>query len=358
MGPRVLLIATSLAQTSQGGATFLVSLLSSLRSVGVDLVIAAPESSLETIQRHAPDVVVQPANELTGWRRILRDLVMPRYWTKLHGVDIVVYPHEFAPLGGGRKVIVIQNVGPFDYTSRAEFGTRGRLLRWLSAWRLGGADAIVAVSHNALGVWESAVGTSEAKKYVIPEAFVPPAIEWRDRVQSYPPGRIVFVLGEWDYKNVGPVQAALETALDTISDDPELRVDIRVAGVEEFETAHAVEVLGKLPRQGLLNEFASADLVVFPSAVEAFGLPALEAACMGVKPAVLKNTAMEEWLGSSCIAMSSLRLDLAHLILSVASGHTYRMTPQQVSRIRNSFSTHAVGRQWSCLLEALAVGGN
>lgn len=303
---RVLLIASSLAKTSGGGSVFLNGLIEGLAAAdGIELAVAGPVEcmsarlgqsgqSVELIDIPARGGVTRPLTDALATLRANR-------W----GADVVHYPHDWCPPSRCPVVLTIQNIGPFDSRSARDMGARGKALRQLSKRTAGRAAAIVAVSETARNVWNRAVSSAPATD-LIPEGFTAPSPVDPTVAHAPPAGVpardfVLAITGPARYKNA---DLTLSVMWRHATLDP--NATWVIAGIPQgsWHDGRQRIGVGSPKREVLLELMAAARCVVFLSAVESFGLPALEAVAMGTHPIVLEGTAMAEWLQSRCSAVS------------------------------------------------------
>ena len=344
---RVLVVATSLARTSGGGRVYLEGLVQCLLKTDLQITVVVPAGAPWLGGASLSVMSVRP---LVGMSRVARDIVMTGLWARRAGADVVVYPHEYAPPSMTPLIHVVQNVGPFHPLSRREFGRRGALIRALARYSTG-AKATVAVSTSAGSTWELGLVGRRETSHVIPEPFhaegAPPVETLTSTASMTDTRTVVVVGGAARYKNTG----ALRDVFVAAEEPRGLPVCVRVAGVQQG--VGFGRSLGFVERPRLLQEFGRADLVVIPSLVESFGLPALEAACMGVRPVVLDGSAMAEWLDPHAIVVHSLKRDVPPLIEDLKGGGTFRLAQPAVADLRDRFSYGTVGRQWQQMIESV-----
>lgn len=339
---RVLLIARSLSRTSVGGDVYVRGLIQALSTTPVELVVAVPSEVLDEAALWAPSAQFLTVPPSRGAVRVVRDLFGVHRLARRVNPDWVIYPHEFAPLTTYPVAIVLQNIAAFSDLSRREMGLRGVLLRELTRMRIGAGDIVVTSSVIAADIVRGSV------RRLPPVEWIRPCLQFS--ASPYLPlskdlrrGKVLVVLGPWRYKNPGIIRQAMALLRrrDPLVADG---LQVRVVGTTEFNF-EGVRNMGVLEREELLKEMAHSALVVFPSLVESLGLPALEAASIGVQPAVMAGTAMSELLKTSAVTFAG-PLDLAELFQKVARGAVYDVAPRDREALRQSLSATAVGDHW------------
>lgn len=334
---KVLLAGTSLHSANLGGAmTYFGSLVSGLAHISGerDLTVAVlgPQAAEEQIVTagHGKVEFIR-GDERRGVRRLLADWRRLDDTARRWGADIVHYPHEWAPPLSVPVVLTVQNIGWMHPRSRREFGLRGRALRSLSQRSVEGSriGAVVAVSEQAASLWCELTGRERSTVVVIPEPIeLPPT-------SPLPPDPDRFLLGiagEFEYKNVELLLAAYVEASRCDSSLPRLRL---AGPLPRGSVPPQVEQLGWVPREALLGLMSQSAGVVFPSAVESFGLPYYESLSRERPCLVLTGTPMAASRLPGTIVVEPTRAAVAVGLRSLAS------TPVPASTARQVIEEHA-----------------
>ena len=74
--------------------------------------------------------------------------------------------------------------------------------------------------------------------------------------------------------------------------------------IEKRDLRHAVVLAGELDNDELVATYDAARMLVLPSFVEGFGLPALEAAARGVPVLASETTPVREFLGRAALTFN------------------------------------------------------
>jgi glycosyltransferase involved in cell wall biosynthesis len=132
-----------------------------------------------------------------------------------------------------------------------------------------------------------------------------------------------------------------------------------LALLESLSVKQDVIVAGFVPDEELPALYAGADLFVFPSLYEGFGLPVLEAMAYGKAIVVSKGGALPEVVGSAGIRVDSDDIDaFAEAIAHVLEDTSRRESMEQASLAQaEKFSWEASATALACLMARMAGRG-
>jgi glycosyltransferase involved in cell wall biosynthesis len=255
-----------------------------------------------------PGVTVHVLDFTPGfWRRILREQIdVPRLARRI-GARVTFSPANFGPFFAPRPVILIRN-------ALAVGGLERRLLK-VAYWTLLAAATglsivfarrVMAVSdYAAKSVTSRLLQPFRRRIVVVPHGVGPPFTGSGDEAR----GSFLLAVGDiYVQKNY---EALIEAMRKIRRAHPEL--GLRIAGrsvdpeyfavlekrVAELEMANAVRFLGEVTPEDLAALYRCCALFVFPSKVETFGNPLLEAMASGAPIACSRTAAMPEVLGEA-----------------------------------------------------------
>lgn len=272
-------------------------------------------------------------NQFTEWESYIPDevkRVIPEKWTiwwdqrtlpkhlKREQCELFVSPYFKAPLFAPcRVVLIINDLIPI----------RNLYFRVMMKWNLKRAAAIISISESVRNDIVDFCPEAAQKITVIPLGV--------SHQFSPGPEKKLFLKKEYGIKNnyllyVGNanVHKNLKTLIRAMRNVPQH--DLVLCGIDAQNTqslmnyASNEEVLSKIhfingvPDEDLLHLYRSADVFVFPSKAEGFGLPPLEAMACGVPVVASKIPVLEEVLGSAAVfADPNDPIDIASGIQSV-----------------------------------------
>ena len=205
------------------------------------------------------------------------------------------------PARHARQVVTVHDLDFLDHPER----TRGEIRRdyvTLAAPHARKADLVVTVSHFTAGEVQRRLGVG-AERIVICPPGAPP---WTPRAGPRPAGPILFMGTLEPRKNVGVLLAAYAELLR----DPPVP-DLWLAGgatagaaawlraIAQPPLAGRVKHLGYVESHRRYDLYAQASMLVLPSHLEGFGIPALEAMTVGVPVIVSNRGALPEVTGGA-----------------------------------------------------------
>jgi glycosyltransferase involved in cell wall biosynthesis len=295
-------IPTWTVDAEKGGIrTFLVNLVDGLRRrPHVELTLLCHARSRPLFEPFAGDVRLLDLSPPGGdqVRPVAEQLFAPRITAALG--DVLLTPSNVGLLGARiPQVVVVQaplavpsirashRDVPVDRPHRAYH----RVVLGPSLRR---AEAVVAVTEWLRGeLLRSVPGLDPARVHVVPEGVDPvTVVPANDRLGA--PPTILFVSTLFPYKGAAPlidalgrlhaVHPALGWTCRIVGRDPsggETSRGLR-ARATELGVASRVAIVGAVPHADIGREYAAAELFVYPSQLESFGLPPLEAMAAGV----------------------------------------------------------------------------
>lgn len=238
--------------------------------------------------------------------------VLNTLWHRLGGpaverfagpIDVV---HSFHPLlmptRHAARVVTVHDLDFLDHPERTHREIR-RDYPALAAQHTRRADAVVTISQFTAGEVERRLGVPR-ERIVICYPGAPP---WPARPAPVPRGPILFMGTLEPRKNVGTLLQAYAGLLARMPDAPELWL----AGGTTEASAPWLRALADPPLAGRARHlgyiaadrrydlYAQASMLVLPSHLEGFGIPALEAMTVGVPVIVSDRGALPEVTGGA-----------------------------------------------------------
>jgi len=340
---RIAFDATAMPRLMAGAAVYTYELARALAAVDIEneYVIFARGSHFDDLPAMRSGPPAGPAYR-TGRRagvRVLKVRVPSRPlrllweqtvlpWSARGGrrlrIDVLHSPHHTTPLApcGYRRVVTIHDLTFFLLPER--YPTTRRLYFQLMT-RLSArvADAVIVPSEAVKGDVTRILGLPRERVFVIPEA-AGPAFHPQDAVAIEAVRRRYGLEGPF-LLSVGSLEPGKnrERLLQAFARVRArgLKHSLVVAGQRAWRyegeaplarrlgLADSVRFLGHVPQADLPALYSAADLFVFPSLYEGFGLPALEAMACGT-PVVASNvSALPEVVGDAALQVSPLDVE-------------------------------------------------
>lgn len=302
-GRRILIDAT--AASIGGGYTYLVNVIPRLCKV-------APDAHFRLVLRHrrlveslAPIAASEANFEIVdlptvsvGERLLHTFTAMPRL-AKGWGADLYFSVGEIAPLrvpcasiASFRNANVFTSeVTPLTLPERVRFAVLNRIAR-ITAKR---CDRIMFVSEDSARWIGESIGLPESRRAVIHHGI--DAEQWSNAepYTGHPRPYILSVSSIYHYKNYvrlieAYIQAARRAEREAFPDliilgddcDPSYRIQMNAAIEEAGDLADRIHVLGGVPYEEVKSYCKGAVMFVFPSYLETFGHPLLEAMAAGI----------------------------------------------------------------------------
>lgn len=252
-------------------------------------------------------------------RIFLEQTLIPLYVKKL-GIDVLFSPGNFAAIVPGcKQVITVQNVLSFKEL-RNKFAPRQLsklktvyhdLMLPLSVKR---AAKIIAVSETVKSCLINHLSTEESKIRVIYEGVEHKLLS--NAVGSLPlrfKPYVLFVSTLFPYKNADKLINAFSLLkhrghvphrLVIIGRDPGNEISRLKTLAGRLGLTEEVAFLGALPFETVSSFYRHAAVLVYPSSVESFGLPVLEAMACGVPVIGSDKTAVPEIIGAAGLTVN------------------------------------------------------
>ena len=225
-------------------------------------------------------------------------------------IDIAHSLHPLLmPARRAKQVVTVHDLDFLDHPER----TRGEIRRdyaTLAPAHARRADLVVTISAFTAGEVERRLGVAREKIVVC----TPGAPPWAPRAAQPADGPILFLGTLEPRKNVGALLRAYARLLTTPRNGPETTrkvPELWLAGGTTDASAEWLRAIGEPPFAGRVKHlgyidtdrrydlYARASMLVLPSHLEGFGIPALEAMTVGVPVIVSNRGALPEVTGGA-----------------------------------------------------------
>ncbi|MGY1641355.1 glycosyltransferase family 4 protein [Geodermatophilus sp. SYSU D00703] len=318
-GPRVLVDATAVPENRGGVGRYVDQLLPALAELGTRVAVVSQARDVPHYAALVPsaEVVAAPARISRRPARLVWEQTgLPLLARRLR-VDVLHSPHYTMPLRSPVPVVTTLHDATFFTHPEVHLPVKRRFFRGWTATALRRAARCVVPSRATLDelsrVTRSVRGQVDVAHHgVDPVTFHVPAAEAGESARAHlglRGGRYVAFLGTIEpRKNVPALIGGWRRLAAELPDPPSLvvaggrgwdqRVDEVLAGVPGH-----LEVLlpGYLPLETLAGFLGNAEVVAYPSSVEGFGLPVLEAMACGAPVLTTRAPALVE-VGADAVA--------------------------------------------------------
>jgi len=257
------------------------------------------------------------SNERPPLRTLSEHLYTP---VRLPRGGIDVFNTLMAPLVSPARSLVVHFKTLHAYTAPASVRPVARLYRRMSYPRTARlADAIIINSESLQQEVQRYLDVDPAKLHLIPEAVDHDLFRPGDRDDAWSlvsakygitEPFVLFVSSLWPYKNCAGLLRAFRAAKSELGGrqlvvvgpgrDVEHVIELRTLA-DELGIANDIVWVGGVPLEETVHFYRAADVLVYPSFNETFGLPLLEAMACAC-PVVTSNTsAMPETAGGAAL---------------------------------------------------------
>ena len=356
-----------------GGFTYLVNILPRITELAPQdqfRVLVRSERLANSIKPR-PNLEVDLLPEVSPLQRLrftYRDL--PKL-VKAWGADLYFSAGESAPMRASCPMIASFR-NPNVYTSIEQGWTwkqqlRLRVLREVSRLSSRACDRIMFVSEDSARWIGDALNVPERRRAVVHHGMDAAAwgVDREAQADGYPSSYILSVSSIYRYKNyVKLIEAysVLAKRRDDVPDliiigddqDPDYAAQMERARLATGEdVAERIHILGEVPYADIKKYYAGADLFVFPSYLETFGHPLLEAMASGVATVAADIPVFREVAGDAAFYADPHKADALASAMEdalFASRARQAMIKRGRERVR-TFSWDATARNLSALFD-------
>lgn len=327
--------ATAVPADRGGVGRYVDELLPALSAEGADLVVVCQKHDVAHYEKLAPGADVRAAPAATARRpvRLAWEQVGLARTARRAGADVLHCPHYTMPVRSGLPVVTTLHDATFFTHPEVHLPVKRRFFR---VWtRISLARARRCITPSAATRDELVrVAAADAARIdvahhgVDPERFHVPTAEERAAARAFLgiEGPYLAFLGTLEPRKNLP---ALIRAWSTVPGAPDLVLaggrgwDTEVDSVAaQVPADHLLHLPGYLPLELLAGFLGEAELVVYPSLGEGFGLPVLEAMACGAPVLTTPVLAIPE-IGGDAVAYTdtdteSIAADLGSLLADPA----------------------------------------
>lgn len=170
------------------------------------------------------------------------------------------------------------------------------------------SDKILTVSEYSKNEIIKHLKVNPKRVIVIHNSFIGKNLPNKDKIEFGNPAKLLFIGSNFEHKNILAVVKAVK-----ILKEKNINVIFNIAGMETVYTdvlrdyisknnlQGNINILGKIPADKVEELYENSDIFVFPSLIEGFGIPPLEAMNYGLPVISSDKTVMPEVIGDAGI---------------------------------------------------------
>jgi len=224
---------------------------------------------------------VGSSSRVSALRPILWWLYSLVLFPRKPGYGVLSTTHHVLPFCR-RQIVTVHDIRPYFHPDNA---IQKINFRYLLPRALKKCDAVLTVSETSKDLLTRVYGIDPSRIYVVPNMIDPEFLDVRRETCPAEPF-LLSVGASWKHKNI----TELLEMHDTWSSHYTVKVvagegqylDMLRALAKSLGIENRVEFIAGTSKQNLLKLYASCSALVYPSLMEGFGLPPLEAMALGV----------------------------------------------------------------------------
>jgi glycosyltransferase involved in cell wall biosynthesis len=357
-----------------GGVTHLLELLSAIEPEQMqvkEVVIWGNSQALQSLPNASWIVKINPPSLNMGlMRRVLWQIFSLSSAVKKMHCDVLFVPGGSYVGSFHPAVTMSQNLLPFEWEMINKSGFSLRilkfiLLRWAQSFSFKRSDGVIFLTEYAKRAVRKVTGSLAGKSIVIPHGLNP-RFDYQPKsqlpIEQYSQDhlyRLLYVSTVDVYKNQLELIEAVQLlrhkgyplALTLIGpNEPQALTALQSKQKQVDPESQWLEYLGALPYKSLNLEYQKADLGVFASRCETFGMTVLEKMSVGLPIACSRESSMHEILSDAGIYFDPTSPS------SIAEAiEQYLLSPNL--RDQNQQQAHVLAQQYTwehCALETVA----
>ncbi len=353
-----------------GGETYLLGLLGAMSRLSPEhrltLFASARNRPLFAERLPACEIVTTTRRRSRLGRVFHEHLRLPKE-IKRRDIDLLFSPGNAAiPVNGCAQVVAIQSM--LYHLAPQETGwARRRYFQSVVPWSVQQADMTVAVSQDTKRLIHEVVNVPDDRVRVVYEGvdpiFAPPDADTGRAVldrYNLEPGYVLFVSTLKPYKNADKLiracgllkqRSGLSPTVVIVGRDPLGLTPSLRERARSTDIVDRIQFIGPVEHTTLPVLYANASVFVFPSVIETFGLPVLEAMACGTPVIGSNRSAVREIVADAGLTVDPERVEaLADALEKVLTDDAFHDT------LREASLAHARQFTWErAATETLAV---
>ena len=342
-----------------GGVTHLRELLGALKPVDLGIntihVWGGSQTLAQLPERPWLFKINPPALNSGLWQRILWQTFSLAKAVRAAGCDVLFVPGgsyvaHFSPV-----VTMSQNLLPFEWSEIKRNGWSLRTvkmlaLRWVQSYSFRRSEGVIFLSEYAKkAVWR-VTGPLIGKCEIIPHGLSPLFSGLKSRSSAkkeyskQDPYRLIYVSNIEAYKHQAEVIEAVFTlrqkgyplALQLIGPSIPSGIDLLEKSMKKFDPKGAwVEYLGLIAYEDLRAHYENADIAIFASSCETFGIILLEKMAIGLPIACSQLSGLPDLLGEAGLYFDPTKVvDIVKVLERYLASPQLRAQKGELGRLR------------------------
>ena len=308
--PHVRVLFNGLHSKSGGGVTYLQNILPLMAAdKDIDLHLVIHEAQRDLLPQNLESITIHTLRFFQGfWQLQIHEQIDIPFLARSIGADITFSPANYGPLLAPNSVILLRNALSVAFVER-------RLVKlgyWLLVYL--GTVLSIFVSKKAIAVSEYAYKSSTGGvlglfknrftivHHGVSKIFVPPnkGVKRKNFLLAvsdlYVQKNLKNLISAFRRLKVSNPELSLKIAGRPIDEDYFQGLKSMVA---DYKLDEDIQFLGGISSEELLKLYQSCGIFVFPSTVETFGNPLVEAMACGASIACSNTAAMPEVVGDA-----------------------------------------------------------
>jgi glycosyltransferase involved in cell wall biosynthesis len=277
----------------------------------------------------------------SNWK--LKTIKFPYLWTQfglslemlLHPLDVLFIPAHVVPIFHAKKTIVVVHGLEFEFIPKAYSFWARMYMRWSIKSSCRWAKKIIAVSENTKKDLVRLYKVPEGKIEVIYEGIEPIRnYELNSNLRTMLNTKCLLFIGRLEErKNI----TGIIKAFDILKEKYKIPHKLILAGkpgygyenikekIENSEYKNNIILAGYVGEEEKQELLKNAEVFLFPTFYEGFGLPILEAEALGVPVVASNNSSIPEVLGNSAILVNPKKPEeIAEAVWKILSDENLR----------------------------------
>jgi len=343
---KIAINALTVFNDSSGGATYIINLVKNLTEIDhrntYYLFLSSANKKYFDFCTENVRIVVFPINNKKRILSIIFEQLLCPYFINRFKIDILISPGSFISFFSACKqvfiihsALTVKNIRKI-YDAKFIPIVRRTLYDILIPLSLRKADKLVVVSNSLKNNIMMQYIISNEKMHLIYEGVDFDIANERTCDVVYPKPYILFVSNLYSYKNAGKLIRAFSILkknksiphyLVIVGSDRRNEMLRLNTIVKEIELLDYIVFAGGIPHERLGPVYKNAEVFVYPSSVESFGLPILEAMVCGIPVIASNRMSVPEVAGDAALIVNPDNIEeLAEAINSVVSDSNLKET--------------------------------